>query len=274
MIPIVDFCGAKISRLIVGGNTISGTSHFNKKMDAELEDYFTVANIKKMLFRCQEFGITTMQLRGDKHIMRLIREFRQEGGKLNWIAQSAPEMGSFDGNIKQMAAYKPVLMYHHGNVTDDLYKSGKMDELVRRFKVMRETGVPVGLTTHMPEVVEYSETHHWDVDFYMCCVYNFSIPSRQEQVKREGNEEPFFNEADPPLMYQAIRSVKKPCLAFKFLASTRRCKDQNSVKAAFDEVYANIKPGDAAIVGMFPRDTDQVALNSKYAEEAINKAKK
>jgi len=274
MVPVVDFCGVKVSRLIVGGNTVSGTSHLNKKLDAEMEDYFTFSNIKKMLFRCKEFGINTMQLRGDKHIMRLIREFRLEGGNMNWIAQSAPEMGSFDANIKQMAAYKPAMIYLHGNVTDDLYKKGNFEELTRRLKVIRETGYPVGLTTHIPEVVEYSEAHKWDVDFYMCCVYNFSIPERQEQAKREGHEEMFFNESDPPLMYQAIRSVKKPCLAFKILASTRKCKDQNSVKAAFDDCYANIKPGDCAIVGMFPRDIDQVALNAKYAEEAINKVKK
>ena len=68
-LPTVDFCGREISRLIVGGNTVSGTSHFSKEMDTAMEDYFTVENIKKMLFRCQEIGINTMQMRGDKHLM-------------------------------------------------------------------------------------------------------------------------------------------------------------------------------------------------------------
>ena len=270
MVPTVDFCGREISRLIVGGNMLSGTSHISREMDAAMEDYFTSRRIKEMLWRCQSVGINTMQFRGDKHIMRLIREFRLEGGNMNWIAQSAPEMGSFDGNAAQMAAYKPALMYHHGVVSDDLYKAGDIDELVRRLGVIRRTGVPVGLCTHMPEVMEYSETHRWDVDFYMCCVYNISVPARQEQSKLDGSEEALFVESDIPVMYGAIRGVDKPCLAFKILGAARRAQTQESVAAAFRECFASIKPGDAAVVGMFPRDLDMVGLDAKYAEDAIN----
>jgi hypothetical protein len=71
-----------ISRLILGGNIISGTSHLSPEADAEMEDYYTTENIKKALFRSEECGINTMALRGDKHIFRIIREYRQEGGLL------------------------------------------------------------------------------------------------------------------------------------------------------------------------------------------------
>lgn len=271
MVPVTDFCGVKISRLVTGGNTVSGTSHVNSAMDAELLDYFSASNIKKMLFRCMEAGINTMQFRGDKHITRLIREFRLENGVMNWIAQSAPEMNSFDDHVRQMAACKPALMYHHGVVTDNLFKAGETGEIKRRLDLIRGTGIPAGLCTHMPEIMEYSETHHWGADFYMCCVYNVSVPSRQEQAKREGGEEVLFVESDIPLMYEAIRSVNKPCLAFKILGATRRCKNQDTVKAAFNECYASIKPGDAAVVGMFPKYLDQVTINAGYAEEAIRR---
>jgi len=269
-LPTVDFCGREISRLIVGGNTVSGTSHFSKEMDTAMEDYFTVENIKKMLFRCQELGINTMQMRGDKHIMRLLREFRLEGGNLNWIAQSAPEMGSFDANAAAMASYKPALMYHYGCVTDDLYHAGDFDELTRRLGVIRGTGVPVGLCTHMPEVVKYSEAHHWDVDFYMCCVYNIS---KIDRVSKEvtgviNNGEPFDAE-DPAVMYRFIRSTEKPCLAFKILAASRRCATPGEVRGAFGEAFANIKGSDAVIVGMFQRDHDQVAENAAIVADIL-----
>lgn len=270
----IDFCGKKISRLIVGGNTVSGTSHLSPQLDREMEDYFTSENIKKMLFQCERHGITTMQMRGDKHIMRLLREYRQEGGNMQWIAQSAPEMKSFDGNVAQMASYRPALIYHHGCVTDDLYQAGEFAELERRLGVIRRTGYPAGLCTHMPEVVEYAETHHWDVDFYMCCVYNISRPELKERSQREGNEDALFDESDVPLMYRMIRQVEKPCLAFKILGATRRCASQETVQAAFDEAYASIKPGDAVVVGMYPRYLDQVALNAQYASEAMRKARK
>lgn len=272
MLEKIDFCGQAISRLIVGGNTVSGTSHLNAALDREMEDYFTAANTKKMLFRCMECGIDTMQLRGDKHILRLIREFRQEGGAMNWIAQSIPEHRSFEANIAQMAAYKPALMYHHGCVTDDLFKAGELDELKRRLAVIRNTGVPVGLCTHMPEVVAYADEHGWDVDFHMCCVYNISIRERMDQSVREGTEEALFVDADIPVMYKAIRETSKPCLVFKILGATRRCQSQETVCAAFDEAYSSIKPGDAVVIGMFPKNLDQVGLNARYAGDAIRKA--
>lgn len=37
MVQTTEICGHEVSRLIIGGNTISGTSHFNKKIDAELD---------------------------------------------------------------------------------------------------------------------------------------------------------------------------------------------------------------------------------------------
>lgn len=273
MIPTVNFCGTDISRLIVGGNTVSGTSHFSHEMDVAMEDYFTTEKIKDMLFRCMEEGINTFQFRSDKHILRLIREFRQQGGHMNWIAQSAPEL-PYEANVSQMASYKPALMYHHGCVTDTLFKNGEHDELTRRLDLIRRTGVPVGLCTHMPEVVHYAEEHKWDVDFYMCCVYNISVPEREKQSRMDGNEDALFVEADIPVMYETIRSVDKPCLAFKILGAMRRCMSQDTVQAAFDEAFASIKPSDCVVVGMFPQDLDQVSLNSAYVRNAIMRAER
>ena len=272
MIPKVEFCGTEISRLIVGGNTISGTSHVSKELDAEMEDYFTTQKIKDMLFRCQEVGINTMQLRADKHIVRLIREFRLEGGDMHWIAQHAREFGSFSGNVDMITFYKPVLMYLHGYVIDELFLQGAVSEIENMIGIMKATGIPVGLCTHMPKVIEYSEMHRWNVDFYMCSVYNIVEPKRVDQSNIDGNEDALFVDSDISAMYDAIRSVKKPCLAFKILGSTRRCQSQETVAQAFEECFASIKPGDAAIVGMFPRTKDEVGLNAKYAADAIKKA--
>ena len=269
MIPKVDFCGIEISRLVLGGNMISGTSHISREMDAVMEDYFTSKNIKDMLFKCQEAGVNAMQLRGDKHIMRLLREFRQEGGSMHWIGQPAREMASFENNVNQMIGYKPAMLYLQGVTTDELFKAGKYEEIAGHLSVLKKGGVPVGLCTHMPEVMEYSELHKWDVDFYMSCVYNISVPERQAQSQIDGNEDALFVDSDIPIMYEAIRAVDKPCLAFKILGATRRCQSRDTVAAAFRECFASVKKGDAVIVGMFPRDFDQVTANVNHTVEAL-----
>jgi len=42
-VPLVPFGPHQISRLIVGGNPISGNSHVSAALDNEMRDYFTAA---------------------------------------------------------------------------------------------------------------------------------------------------------------------------------------------------------------------------------------
>ena len=68
-------------------------------------------------------------------------------------------------------------------------------------------------------------------------------------------------------MYSFIRSTSKPCLAFKILGAGRQCATPDSVRAAFKRALDGIKPTDAVIVGMFPRDSDQIAQNAAIVRE-------
>jgi len=272
MMKTVKLSGSdvNISRLIIGGNIFSGNSHISGKMDNEMADYYTTENIKKALFKCEENGINAMQLRGDKHIFRLIREYRNEGGKLHWISQNASEMLSYEGNINQIMDLKPVAIYHHGTMTDALFKEKKYTELQDRLKVIRDTGTSVGLCTHMPEVVEYSEEHSWDIDYYMPCLYNLSRIERISSAVtgKINNGEPFY-ESDRELMYKTIKSTDKQCHVFKILGAGRRCETESQVFSAFEETFANIKSNDVVIVGMFQKYIDQVALNAEIVRKIL-----
>ena len=269
-LPIVNFCGTPISRLIIGGNPFSGNSHQNALLDAEMEDYFTTQRIKDTLWKCLENGIDTAQLRGDKHIMRILREFRLEGGRMNWIGQTAPEMSPYENNVRLIKASGAFALYHHGTVTDALFKAGDFSEIKRRLRVIRENGLAVGLGSHMPEVFEHAERHHWDVDFFMCCVYNISKAERaSSSVTGRANTDEPFDEEDRAIMFDFIRSTNKPCLAFKILGAGRRCNTDGDLRAAFTEAYQRIKPGDACIVGMFPKYSDQVTQNAAVVRSIL-----
>jgi len=268
MLPTVPFGQHKISRLIIGGNPFSGNSHVSREMDNEMMDYFNTETIKKTLFDCQRHGINTMQLRADRHLTRIIREFRQEGGDMHWIAQTCPELGDFAGSVRGIMGYKPIAIYHHGTIADNLFKAGNIGEIKARLAVMRETGALVGLGTHMPELIEYSEEHGFDVDFYMACVYNLSKVQRQSSsLTGVANQDEPFDEADREIMYRTIRATPKTCLAFKILGATRRCATPADVEGAYREAFANIKAIDAVIVGMFPKYSDQVRENAEFVRK-------
>ena len=156
-LPQVKLGAHSVSRLIVGGNPISGNSHFSGQLDREMVDYFSAANVKKLLRECEQAGINTWQSRGDRHVMRLLHEYRLEGGRIQWIAQTASEFADQPRNVREIAAMKPVGIYHHGTRTDRLWAAGQIEQVRELLKVMRDTGVEVGLGTHIPEVIDHAE---------------------------------------------------------------------------------------------------------------------
>jgi hypothetical protein len=64
------------------------------------------------------------------------------------------------------------------------------------------------------------------------------------------------------LTFKAMRQTRCPCLAFKILAASRLSDRREGVEQAFRETFAGIKPGDAVIVGIYDRYSDQPAENA------------
>lgn len=269
-IPTIKLGDHEVTRLIIGGNPFCGNSHFSADMSKNMNDYYTPKKMVEVLQQCEKMGINTVQARGDYHrIMYYLELFRREGGKLNWIAQTASEMHDIKNNIRVIAAFGAIGIYFHGSRTDNMWHKGKIDDVEEYLKVMRESGVQVGLGTHIPEVIEYSEDKGWDVDFYMACFYNLNRQIRESALVSGVETDEKFYEEDPLKMCKVIRSVDKPCLAFKILAAGRRCSSQEEVKKTFKWAFDNIKPTDAVVVGMFPKYVDQVQLNVEYTLEAL-----
>ena len=93
-IGTIKLGGAEFSRLIVGGNPFSGVSHQNPRTDLAMKRYFTSARIMETLRTAESCGITTFIGRADRHITRLLFEYRNAGGTLKWIAPTCPEISS------------------------------------------------------------------------------------------------------------------------------------------------------------------------------------
>lgn len=223
------------------------------------------------IWRCLECGVNTVQFRADTHIIRILREFRNEGGKINWIAQTACELTSFQGNINQIIKTpEAVAIYHHGTETDYLFKANKISDLKDHLKIIRDSGLPVGLATHMPSVIRTCEEEAWDVDFYMASVYNISRAKRVSSAITgiTNTEEPFFDE-DIPIMYEVIKTIKKPALAFKILGATRRCNSSKQIRDCFEEAFLNIKDKDCVVVGVFQKNNDQILENSNIVNSIL-----
>jgi hypothetical protein len=270
MLPTIDICGKKVTRLICGGNPMSGISHFSAEIDREMLEYYTMPNLQALLAECWERGINTFQSRGDRHQMRMYLEHRLSGGPMQWIAQTASEFASHPANIAEIARYEPIAIYHHGTHTDNSWHAGRIDQVRDLLKEIHDRGLPAGIGTHIPEVVEYCEEHGWETDFYMCCMYNLargykSAPATDQNAYAQDR----FPEEDPPRMAGVMRLVDKPCIAFKIMAASRNCATPEATRAAFQFAFDNIKPTDAVDVGMFQKHRNQVAENASFVRELL-----
>lgn len=270
MLPTTTIGSATVTRLICGGNPLSGISHQDPERDWEMLSYYTMPRLQALLDECWRFGINTVQSRGDRHQMRMMLEHRLAGGQMQWIAQTASEFRDIPANIAAIARFEPVAIYHHGTHTDNSWHEGQIDAVRDLVKRIKDAGLPAGIGTHIPEVVEYAEEKGWETDFYMCCFYNLARGYKAAPaVEQNAYAREQYPDGDPERMAAVMRRVPKPCIGFKLMAAGRRCASPESVRRQFEWAFANIKPTDAVDVGMFQKHRNQVAENARWVAEIL-----
>lgn len=253
-----------VSRLICGSNCFNAGSHLSVFVNHEMRRYYTPEQILKTLRRCEEVGVNCWQSGHGNY--DLYRRYVDQGGRMHFLSIEAGDPGV----LKTLARGGCIGVAHHGEVTDQLFKAGQLDKVNDFLKRIRDAGFLVGVSTHMPAVVDAIESKGWDLDYYMTCVYE-RHRSAAELQKLLGHIPIPVGEvyltSDPPRMYQAMRGTKRPCLAFKILAAGRLCDRKDWVEGAFRETFAGIKPTDAVIVGMYDKFSDQPAENAAWVRK-------
>ena len=237
-LPMIAIGSHWVSRLIIGGNPYSGISHHSPAKSKEMEDYYTTSQVMADLREAEQYGINTVLARADRHIMRVLNEYRNAGGKIQWIAQTAKgnEYTDLTAHIRLIARYQPIAIYHHGGTTDQLYDDGKLNTLHDTLKLIRDLGFSPGLGTHEPHILKHCYYEGYDVDFYVCALYNHTR-----------HREMYLN-ADRDAAIVAIQAVHLPVISIKVLAAGR-----SEPLPAFRFALKNIKPIDAMAVGMYTK---------------------
>ena len=261
-----------ISRLVCGSNMFGAGSHSSIFLNNRLKEYYTPERILNTLRRCREVGLNTWQTAGGMAALNL--KLAGQGSKMNCLAiAAAGEKGAYGGPAVGIDDYVKagcIGIAHHGEFSDQLFKTGRIAEMGDYLKRVRDAGLLVGVSTHMPAVVDTVESKGWDVDYFMTCVYE-RHRSADELKKLLGYVplpvgEVYLRE-DPERMFRMIRQTKRPCFAFKILAAGRLSDRPESVEAAFRDTFAAIKPGDGVIVGMYDEYSDQPLVNAGYARK-------
>ena len=236
------FGGRQVSRLIIGGNLISGSAHAGELLYQSdlMTHYFTDEKILETWEIAERNGINTTLMRADPHIVGNLKTYRQDKrGKLQWIAQTAPEQGDPVLNARMAQDNDAFAVYFHGGVCDRLVENGKVDQIGETVEGLKKAGIFGGVGAHQLETIKAVEKAGINPDFYMFTINKVEYLS-----------------SDPVEIETFMKGISQPWIAFKVLGAGRD-KPEEGFRHAFE------RGADFIAVGMFDWQTRDDAASVK-----------
>jgi hypothetical protein len=256
-LPLGKIGKLKISRLICGGNLISGFAHSRDLIYVSrwLKEYFTDAKVCDTLQRCESQGINTAILRLDSNTLRILKTYRQDRqGKIQWIAQVQLSEQDVDSEIKEAIDHGAAAVYVHGGVGDYFAKKNKPEVLGKAIEVIKQNGVVAGIAGHMIEVPIMCQKAGLKPDFYLKTfnAKNYWSAGPKEQHDNVWEERPEETKA-------FMAQVPVPWIAYKVLGA-------GAIPPLDGFKYAFQHGADFVCVGMFDF---QVAEDAEVARKVL-----
>ena len=241
----------KLSRLICGGNLISGYAHSRDLIyvSALLKAYFTEEKIMETWARCEEHGINTMIFNpDDKRALAIYAKYRAKGGKIQCLAQLAPDKNDLGGCIKEAVDAGVVGALLVGNNGDAWTREGQLDRIGKFLELVKAQGIIAGVAGHELRTIQAVEKAKLNPDFYMKTLHsaNYWSKRRPEQVQEVIDNYGIDNYwcMDPEGTIRFMQELERPWIAYKVLAAGAL-----HPKVGFKHAFDN--GADFCVVGMF-----------------------
>lgn len=269
-IPSGTIGKVRISRLICGGNLISGYAHSRDLIYVSklLTAYFTDEKIQETWALCEQHGINTMIFNpSDRRALELFRTYIKRGGKIQCLAQLSPEKDAMDPVIQEAVDAGVVGALLVGNAGDAWARSGAVDKIGEFVAKVQAHGIIAGVAGHELRTPMAVEKAGIQPDFYMKTLHSNDYWSkrRPDQTKdvidNYGADNYWCMDAEATIEF--MRGIKRPWLAYKVLAA-------GAIHPGAGFKYAFEKGADFCVVGMFDF---QITEDARIANEAVAAAK-
>jgi hypothetical protein len=265
-VPLGTIGQVKMSRVICGGNLLSGYAHSRDLIYVSnlLKAYFTDAKIMETWAKCEQNGINTMLFSAsDEHAVRVFRDYRKQGGKMQAIAQlDAPKENPNDCIMQAVdAGVEGVVLV--GNLGDEWSRSGAVDRIGKFVELAQMSGVIAGVAGHEVHTPMAVEKAGIKADFYMKTLHTSNYwskrqPGQMKEVIDNYNIDNYWC-LDPDGTIAFMKTTKVPWLAYKVLAA-------GAIHPRDGFKYAFQSGADFCVVGMFDF---QVVENAAVANEVL-----
>ncbi|MBN1818000.1 MAG: hypothetical protein JW828_11625 [Sedimentisphaerales bacterium] len=269
--PMGKIGDVEISRIICGGNLISGYAHSRDLIYVSplMMHYFTDEKIMDTWQACEENGINACTIfSGDPRAVKLFGRYRKErGGKMKWLAQTGADANNIEQVVDEAMENGAAAIYLVGNQGDRWTFDNRMDLIDKFVRYVNKQGVPSGVAGHCLEMLIAVESAGIENDFFMKTLHHTNYWSARQPGQTKAVIENYgtdnYWDLTPTETVEFMKEVKKPWIAYKVLAAGAiRPND------GFDFAFKN--GADFACVGLFDW---QVGEDVEIVAEAVNQYK-
>jgi hypothetical protein len=255
-----------VSRLISGGNLISGWAHSRDLhyVPSLMRAYNTEEKVLDTLQLLEEHGVNAIIADPAKKPMAVFgRYWKERGGRIQWIAEGHPDTGDWKTNIQKSIDFGAAAIYVQGVIGDQWHEAGCLDLLGKCVEFVKGQGVPAGIGAHKLEVIQQSEKNGYGAEFYVKTLHHTQYwssrrPDQSQEVVNNTADNYWDKEPDRTIGF--MEEVQKPWIAFKVLAA-------GAIKPESGFQYAFEHGADFICVGMFDF---QVAQNVALVAQVLN----
>jgi NAD(P)H-dependent flavin oxidoreductase YrpB (nitropropane dioxygenase family) len=266
---------AKIGRMLLGGNLITGCTHSRdlQYVPQLFRAYMTPEKILQTMKLAEERGVNTVFESGGNFVDRYNREC---GGHMQFIPHIEVGRDAKESDLRQhidrVVDSGAVAVYVWGVSADGLVKAGAVDQLAKGVELAKAHDLPVGVGGHSLQVAIACEKAKVPCDFYVKTLHADNYPSatpkalRKDWMWMDGSPGYYDNMwcVDAAETIEFMKALAKPWIAYKVLAA-------GAIHPRQGFAYAFDNGADFIAVGMFDFHVQE---NCDLARAAIDRAQK
>jgi hypothetical protein len=273
--PMGKIGDVEISRVLCGGNLISGYAHSRDLMYVSdlLRNYFTEEKVFETLEICEQNGINTVvshlpnlaESPNDARSLRIINKYRNErGGQMQFIGQCVPQPETIESNLQVAIDSGAVGIFLMGGVGDAWVQQGRLDLIGKVVDFIKQNGLIAGVGAHSLQVPIACEREGIDPDFYVKTFHHDNYWSATPKEKRvdfnvdSGSEYDHDNIwcINPEETTKVMATIDKPWIAYKTLAA-------GAIHPSDGLEWVFKHGADFALLGMFDFQVTEDAIIAK-----------
>lgn len=272
-VPTGKIKHVEMSRIIPGGNLISGFAHARDLIYVSplIKNYFTDEKVIETLWLYEACGINTTIMRCDEQTIRILKKFWDRGGKIQWLAQTYPKNEDLT-NIKLAVDNGAVGAFVMGNIADKYVLENQLEYLAKPVEYIKSQGIIAGVGGHSIKTPMACVENKIETDFFMKTFHHDKYWSTQPKenrdeftpIKGEGPDRQDYHDniwcASAEDTANFFKTCETPWIAYKVLAAGA-IKPEDGIKFAFEN------GADFTCVGMFDF---QVIDNANTVSQILN----